>query len=146
MINTCFISCGNDNDESDVIPVDPKQAFKEKLIGTWKLETYIDYRQTGHEYISFEGLTKSEIDYYGLERWREIILTDDNTLLLYNNKDYKYEIVEWGKNWGGEYFDYKVNIRTYGSIWGNWDGAAKFPDNNTLYWLQQTCGYIYKRK
>ena len=147
VISFCMTSCGSDNDKEDIIPTSPIETFKKRLVGTWILKTYIKYETSGNKEIPVNGLTEQDINYYGLGNKLEVTFMEDNTFKYYqDDSKQKYDIGEWKKNWGDEYFDYKIYMINETSTWGNWDSVAKFLDDNTLYWLTHTNGYIYKRK
>ena len=145
-----FVSCGG-NDDTEKEQVDSKELFRQKLLGDWTLQTYISYEKEGNKNITVKDLSAEQIDYYGLGHLLDITFTDNlfycsPTDSYYKDKTIKYEIIDWNKNWGDEYFEYVLNVYFPNSNYKIGKGGAKFMDNNTLKWMAQTRGYIFKRK
>ena len=145
-----LVSCGgNDNTEKE--QVDPKELFRKKLIGNWTLQTYISYEKEGYKNITVKELSAEQIDYYGFGHIQDITFTDNlfycsPTDSYYKDKTIKYEIIDWNDNWGDEYFEYVLHVYFPNSDYHIGKGGAKFIDNNTLKWMTQQSGYIFKRK
>ena len=147
LMSVCLLSCGSNDEKDDIVPENPIEICKKKLVGTWKLETYISYEREGHKYIPFGELTEEQIDYYGLSGSREVTFKDDNTLHYYQDdgrKIIRYKIEVWNKDAAGEHFDYRIYVSR--DLYLDFYSWVKFPDANTLHWMTQTSGYIYKRK
>ena len=147
-----LLSCSsNESGDNGLEQYNKKQLVKNKFFGTWKLITFIDFTLGKEkEYIQFDKLTERQIEYYGLNDNREISFSTSK-VTYYDGREYVYYIQEWGKtwydelhNWGSEIYEYSLVLT--GTTYGNYNTVFKFTDNNTLYWIDTNCGYIYKRK
>ena len=153
-----FCACSKDHEEissnAEKEQVNSKEHFRKKLIGTWILQTYIRYAYEGLKFIEVKELSAEQINDYSLESWLDITFNDDlfyysqtvNEDPSYKDKKNLYEIIDWNKNWMDDNYEYVLHVYRPNNIYYNHKGGAKFIDDNTLKWMHEAQGFIFKRK